>query len=117
MLLTLAVLVPVPAGVPAAKGSSAADQVTFTGKVKDDRSGEFLAGVMVIPEGTDQVTYTDFDGEFVLSGLMPGKYNIKLEMISYADKRLEAVEVGSGNVEELNVGLYPCSVELMHSSK
>ena len=38
--------------------------VNFSGKVIDKSSEEALAGALVIIEGTDMETYTDFEGNF-----------------------------------------------------
>ncbi len=57
--------------------------VSLSGQVLDIVSGEGLAGVKVQLEETDEVIYTDFDGNFSIEGLLPGSYNITASYISY----------------------------------
>jgi len=65
--------------------------VTLTGKVTDKANHETLAGALITVEGTNIETYTDFDGNFTISGLIPDTYKIKCTMISYNDNEEEVV--------------------------
>lgn len=62
---------------------------TITGKVYDLSSGEALAGAEVIIEGTEVKTYSDLDGNFTITALQPGKYNIICSLISYNKSLVE----------------------------
>ncbi|MBN2667807.1 MAG: carboxypeptidase-like regulatory domain-containing protein [Bacteroidales bacterium] len=55
----------------------------IAGKVVDQVTGEALAGVQVMLVGTDQVVYTDFDGNFQFTPVNNGKYTIETNFISY----------------------------------
>lgn len=66
--------------------------VTLTGNVVDFNSGEVLAGVEVKIDGTDIKTYTDFDGNFEIPGVKPGKYNLIASYISYNKSLVENLE-------------------------
>jgi len=70
-------------------GSSPALTITLTGKVIDFNSGEALTGVEVKIEGTDIRAYTDFDGNFEIEDVIPGKYNIIASYISYNKSFIE----------------------------
>nr|WP_321406941.1 DUF2012 domain-containing protein [uncultured Carboxylicivirga sp.] len=60
---------------------------SLSGIITDEATGENLAGVKVILEGTDQVAYTDFDGIFTFDNVEKGTYTLKSDYISYADKK------------------------------
>ncbi|MCU4165326.1 beta-sandwich domain-containing protein [Carboxylicivirga caseinilyticus] len=60
---------------------------SLSGIITDEATGENLAGVKVILEGTDQVAYTDFDGIFTFDNVKKGTYTLKSDYISYADKK------------------------------
>jgi len=64
---------------------------TITGKVYDLSTGEALAGAEVIIEGTEVKTYSDLDGNFSITALQPGKYNIICSLISYNKSLVEDI--------------------------
>lgn len=78
---------------------------SITGKVVDNYSGETLAGVLVTVEGTALQAYTDLDGQFSISGMNPGKYNLVLSLISYKKSLVENLEVLPGKEEAVEVKL------------
>jgi hypothetical protein len=63
--------------------------VTLSGSVVDFNSGEALTGVEVKIEGTNLVTYTDFDGNFEFDKVAPGNYNLIASFISYSNSLVE----------------------------
>ncbi len=67
---------------------SSAEMTTTSvnGTIIDKANGEVLAGVAVKLVGTDIVVYSDFDGNFQINNLKPGKYQIESDMISYKKK-------------------------------
>ncbi len=75
--------------------------VTVFGNVTDADSGETLVGVQVQLEGSDQKVYTDFDGNFSFENVLPGKYNITADYISYEHKKIEKqnIDIFSGEVQ------------------
>ena len=66
-------------------GDGAPKTVNLSGKVVDKSNQETLAGALIRIEGTDLETYTDFDGNFTISGLLPDTYKVTCSMISYSD--------------------------------
>ncbi len=54
------------------------------GSIADGVSGESLAGVMIKIEGTNQIAFTDFDGNYQFASVKPGVYSIIATMVSYA---------------------------------
>ncbi|HET6556015.1 MAG TPA: carboxypeptidase-like regulatory domain-containing protein [Prolixibacteraceae bacterium] len=57
--------------------------VSLTGHVIDEVSGEALVGVEIKVEGSDKMTYTDFDGHFVISNLKAGQCKLVTSYTSY----------------------------------
>lgn len=82
-----------------------AQQGIIRGLVIDDATGEYLPGVTIFAEGTNNGTLTDLDGKFNLS-IDPGKYNIRVSFISYESLIINNVLVNEGKVtllEELRL--------------
>ena len=71
---------------------------SISGKVLDYLTSESLAGVEVQLQGTNLKTYTDLDGNFSFSGLVPGEYEVTTTLISYKEKA-EKVQVVPGSTE------------------
>ena len=74
---------------------------TIRGKVIDGETGEGLWGVTVQIEGTSIGASADFDGNYVISNVTPGTYNIKASFISYQTKTITGVEVKTNEVTVL----------------
>lgn len=58
----------------------------ITGKVIDITTGEVIIGAKIKLQETNAIVYTDFEGNFEFSGIIPGDYNISTTMISYEEK-------------------------------
>ena len=74
-------------------GADIAD-VDLKGRVKDRQSNEPLIGATVQVIGSNVAAVTDIDGNFQLSGLKDGIYDIEIKYIGYktAVKRQEKIE-------------------------
>ena len=66
--------------------SNAVMTTSLKGQVVDHTTGESLTGVKVEIKGSDKEAYTDFEGNFAVSGMKPGKYEIIASYISYKEK-------------------------------
>jgi uncharacterized membrane protein len=78
--------------------------LSLSGQVVDQNTGEALAGVLVsIEEAGDQL-YTDFEGKFEVSGLLPGNYIVNTSMISYENSKVE-MELNGGQRESVKIEL------------
>lgn len=73
-------------------GAGPSKTVAISGKVIDKSNSETLAGALIRIEGTDIETYSDFDGNFTIKGILPDTYKIKCSMISYSDRE-EEIEI------------------------
>ncbi|MFX1596910.1 MAG: carboxypeptidase-like regulatory domain-containing protein, partial [Promethearchaeota archaeon] len=65
----------------------------IAGIVIDAESGQGLAGVNVVIEGTTLGAATDLNGNFIILMVPPGIYNVRAMMIGYKNFRYENVKV------------------------
>jgi outer membrane receptor protein involved in Fe transport len=80
-------------------------QTSLEGTVTDKETGEpILFGTVAIYKGTLLVTgtETDLDGNYILSALDPGTYDIEVSYVGYTTQRLNSVVVQSGRVNRVN---------------
>lgn len=63
--------------------SESKSTTSVSGKVVDKESGESLAGVTIKFSGISKVVYTDLEGNFEITDLVPGIYDLEVELISY----------------------------------
>lgn len=75
---------------------------TINGKVVDQKTGETLIGATVLLEGTTKGAITDFDGNYMLTNIQPGKYNIICQFVSYETQRIADVMLIEGQKFEAN---------------
>ena len=55
------------------------------GTIKDRRTQEPLIGVAIQVEGTQKGTQSDVEGNFKISGISTGSYNLKATYVVYKD--------------------------------
>lgn len=77
----------------------------LVGKIVDGKTGETLPGAAVVIEGTTIGTASDFDGNFTLGNLKPGKYNIVCSYVTYESKKFVDVEIKPNDVSTFNITL------------
>lgn len=70
-----------------------------TGKIIDKQTGEALTGVKVFLEGSDNVVYTDFDGEFEMEYVEGDNSQLTVSLISYEDQNVKLSCSNSYNIE------------------
>jgi len=90
----------------------AQDKGKITGKVVDSNSGETLIGVNVVIQNTTRGTSTDIDGNYTLSNLDSGSYNLVFSYVSYAKKIVEGIEVKPGETTKIEISLSPDTEQL-----
>jgi len=78
---------------------------TIRGTIIDDENGETLFGATAQIKGTTQGGVADFEGNYVISKLTTGTYDIVFSFVSYTTFTVSNVEVVDGEVTELNVRL------------
>ncbi len=57
-------------------------------------------------------TTTDFDGAFILSGLKPGKYDVKFTCLGFAPKQVNGINVAPGASVKVNMNLQSTDEEI-----
>lgn len=93
-IITLAfvMIVAVAAFAEGEKGETApanSANSAITGQVVDMNTGEALAGVEVMIQGTEFKAYTDFDGNFEIKNLAAGSYDVVVSLIAYRKSLIE----------------------------
>jgi len=83
LLMTAGIITPVRGGTTG----------IISGTITDSETGQKLAGVNVIVEGTDLTTVTDENGYYVITNVPPGDYAVTASLIGYSDVRMEKVSV------------------------
>ncbi|MBC8172842.1 MAG: SusC/RagA family TonB-linked outer membrane protein [Chitinophagales bacterium] len=74
--------------------ATSAQNAGITGKIID-KTGEALIGATVFLEATSNGTVTDFDGNYELTDIPPGTYNVSYSFIGYK-KSVESVTLVAG---------------------
>lgn len=81
------------------------------GTVRDGKSGETLVGAQLLIQGTTRGTITDFDGNFVLTDIAKGSYNLVVAFISYENQIIKVDVPENGDVG-LVIELLPVSIDV-----
>jgi hypothetical protein len=84
----------------------------ITGKVTDAISKEPLPGVNLIIPGTNQGASTDIDGEFRITGLQPGIYNIQASFIGFKSLTKTDIIVNTARPAFIEIELTESVIEL-----
>jgi hypothetical protein len=86
-------------------------QSIIKGTVKDTQTGETLIGCNVILQGTTIGAVTDLDGNYTISNVQAGSYNLVASYISY-NQKINRVDVPKNSTVELNFDLEPATVSI-----
>ena len=84
---------------------------TVKGTVTDAKSNESLIGTTVMLKGTTIGTTTDFDGNYLIPKVQPGKHILVISFISYDPQEME-IEVKANEEKVINVKLQPATIEV-----
>ena len=77
----------------------------ITGIIVDADFGDVLIGANVLIEGSSIGAASDMNGNYSISGLSSGNYNLIFSMIGFTRKVITGVEVKVNEVTKLNVSL------------
>ncbi|TAE48388.1 MAG: TonB-dependent receptor, partial [Cytophagales bacterium] len=80
--------------------SSAIKGKVQTSPISDQAQPEDAVGVTVSLVGTLQGTVTDLDGNFIIRGLSPGRYDIIVSLIGYVSDTVKSIQV-QNNLETI----------------
>jgi len=92
--------------------ASLAQTGEIAGTVTEAESGEPLPGVNVVIEGTTQGASTDADGNYVITELEPGTYNVQASFIGYKNQLVEDVPVAAGETTTRDIQLKTSTARL-----
>jgi len=81
-----------------------AAQATVAGTVRDEETGEPLAGAVVVMPDLNRITATDEGGRYVLLDVPPGPQHIMVRLVGHAQRALHALVPGRGQLD-INVSL------------
>lgn len=77
----------------------------ITGTIVDQKTRETIVGAAIMIQGTTVGAGSDLNGEFRISGIKPGTYNLVVSYISYKKQVIENVVVPKGKSVEINIDL------------
>ena len=75
------------------KNTTITELVSIQGQIFDKRTNETLVGVKVTLEETNQVAYTDLNGNYSFENLEPGDYLLTTSYISYESIKLTDLQL------------------------
>lgn len=81
------------------------------GKITDKETGEALLGSTISVEGTSVGVSADLDGNYSLA-LEEGTHTILIQFISYQVSRVENIQIKTGEVTPLNIGMISDAAQL-----
>lgn len=76
------------------------------GSVTDKISGEALTGVAVKVNSSNEIVYTDFEGNFEIDNLNTGQYELSISYISYKNVD-QIVKIDASKSNTLNLEIEP----------
>ena len=86
-----------------------AQNLSISGSVKDT-SGLPIAGANIILTGTKLGTVTDFNGNYVISKLNPGQYEIRISNVGYTSIKIPKIELREKAIS-LNIILHQTAIQ------
>lgn len=84
----------------------------IVGKVTDKLTGDPLPYANVILVSTGQGAATDFEGNFLILNVNPGKYDVKISMIGYRDNLIKGVTISADLTTKLEIQLEENTIEM-----
>lgn len=90
-----------------ALASMAQTTATIKGTVKDKENGEALIGATVAIKGTSYGMPADIKGNYVITGIKPGEYNVEITYLGYEQILQTGIKLKAGEVRVLNFELNP----------
>jgi len=98
--LLLALIAFLSLGLKAQDGTA-----SLTGKITDARNGEPLIGASITLVGTYKGAAADINGSYIINGIKPNDYQIKVQFIGYETKIYNGVSFTEGEEKILDIAL------------
>ena len=89
----------------AAGPAGAQEKGAITGKVSDARTGHALPFATVTVLGAQKGSLTDSEGQFLVTGVPPGTYEVRVQFLGYEGKSQTGVVVSAGKSTVVNIQL------------
>ena len=86
-----------------------------TGKVTDKKTGEALIGATVVLQGISKGAATNVSGEYTLTGIPAGTYEILVKYVGYQNKLISEVQVTNNSATSLNIILDEASTQQLQA--
>ncbi len=93
-------------------GYAYAQQGTIRGRVYDESTNEGLPFVNLIIEGTTIGSTTDFDGNFIFTGIEPGFVRLRVSAVGYETRLSSEVMVTATRSANIDIGLRERPIDL-----
>ncbi len=82
------------------------------GKVTNEINNESLPFSNIFIDGTDYGASSDFDGNYIISGLKPGIYRLTVSSLGFDTKITEEIQVSPGRIVNLDIQMRESTVTL-----
>jgi len=79
----------------------------ISGTAVDAETGDPLIGANVYLENTSLGSASDFDGNFLITGVPAGNYTLVISVVGYAETKVTDVVVKGGGVTNINIAVQP----------
>ncbi len=80
-------------------------RASLSGVIKDSQTGETLIGASISLVGTYLGAATDYEGNYVINGIKPNDYTIKVQFIGYETKLFTGISFAEGENKVFNIDL------------
>ncbi len=87
--------------------SAYSQAASIRGNVKETLSGKAITLTAIQVEGTTTGALTDSIGNFIISNLNPGIYNIRVSCFGYKSKNIDEIEISNSKPAILSIELEP----------
>lgn len=93
-------------------------QITFAqtgvikGRVTNKINNEAIAFASIIVEGTSNGSTSDDNGNYEITGLAPGLYNVKASFVGFNELTIYEIQVTNGKPAEVNVEMEEATAQL-----
>lgn len=84
----------------------------ITGKISDAATKDNLPGAIILIEGTKIGVASDADGSYRLINVPPGRYSLKVSLVSYAKTTVSDIDVKSDETTIVNVALTASAIDM-----
>lgn len=85
---------------------------TITGTVTDSKTGEPIIGANVLIQGTTVGDVTNLEGQFTITNVKPGTYNLVISYITYKTHTVPDLQVESGKISKVDIAMQEDATEL-----